>query len=345
MRFIGNKTNLLNNISNVIFDNCDGTEQVFCDLFSGTASVSRFFKTKYTIISNDILYFSYILQMGTIENTELPTFDRIRKVLRIENVFEYLESTDITNENFSKFIYNNYSPHDACERMYLTTKNALRIDFIRNKIEEWKNKELIKKNEYFYLLASLIEGVPFVSNITGTYGAYLKQWDKRAFKNFEMIELNIIDNKSNNRCYNRNANELIDEIKGDILYLDPPYNTRQYLSNYHLLETIAKYDNPEIKGKTGVRFYETEKSNYCIKNKVYNELRDLIKKANFKHIIVSYSQDGLLNEEDIKSVLTEYGIKKSYKIYKIPYKQYQNKITKKIDIHYEYLFYISKYER
>ena len=151
--------------------------------------------------------------------------------------------------------------------------------------------------------------------------------------------------KTENIVYNKKIEELIESVEGDILYLDPPYNTRQYLSNYHLLETIAKYDNPEIKGKTGVRFYETEKSNYCIKNKVYNELRDLIKKANFKHIIVSYSQDGLLNEEDIKSVLTEYGIKKSYKIYKIPYKQYQNKITKKIDIHYEYLFYISKYER
>ena len=73
MRFIGNKTNLLNDISKVIKDNCDGTEKVFCDIFSGTASVSRFFKNKYTIISNDLLYSSYILQMGTIENTDTPT--------------------------------------------------------------------------------------------------------------------------------------------------------------------------------------------------------------------------------------------------------------------------------
>lgn len=91
MRFIGNKTNLLNDISKVIKDNCDGTEKVFCDIFSGTASVSRFFKNKYTIISNDLLYSSYILQMGTIENTDTPTFDKIRKVLNIEDVFDYLE--------------------------------------------------------------------------------------------------------------------------------------------------------------------------------------------------------------------------------------------------------------
>ena len=342
MRFIGNKTNLLNDILKVIKDNCDGTEKSFCDIFSGTASVSRFFKNKYEIISNDLLYFSYILQKGTIENTNIPTFDKIKKLLNIEDIFDYLENTDISKEKFSKFIYDNYSPNNNCERMYLTPENALRIDFIRNKIEDWKNKELINKNEYYYLLAALIEGVPFVSNITGTYGAYLKQWDKRAFKKFEMIRLNVIDNKFNNRCYNKNANELINEIRGDILYLDPPYNERQYLPNYHLLETIARYDNPEIKGKTGIRTYENEKSNYCIKNKVYNELKELIKKADFKHIIVSYNQDGLLSEDDIKSILVEFGNPNTYKLYKIPYKQYQNKLTKKSDIHYEYLFYISK---
>ena len=168
MRFIGNKTNLLSDISNVIKDNCDGTEKVFCDIFSGTASVSRFFKNKYTIISNDLLYSSYVLQMGTIENSETPTFDKIRKVLNIDDVFDYLENTDISKEKFNKFIYENYSPNDNCERMYLTPKNALRIDFIRNKIENWKNNELITANEYYYLLASLIEGVPYVSNMEHT---------------------------------------------------------------------------------------------------------------------------------------------------------------------------------
>lgn len=342
MRFIGNKTGLLNDISKVIKDNCDGTEKTFCDIFAGTASVSRFFKNKYTIISNDLLYSSYILQMGTIQNVEIPTFEKIRKTLNINDVFDYLENTDISKEKFNKFIYENYSPNNNCERMYLTSENALRIDFIRNKIEKWKNTEMITENEYYYLLAALIEGVPYVSNITGTYGAYLKNWDKRAFKKFEMVRLNVIDNKLNNRCYNKNANELIDEIKGDILYLDPPYNERQYLPNYHLLETIARYDNPEIKGKTGIRTYETEKSNYCIKNKVYNELGELIRKANFKHIILSYNQDGLLSEKEIKSILVEYGNESTFKIYKIPYKQYQNKLTKKLNIHYEYLFYISK---
>lgn len=342
MRFIGNKTNLLNDIAQVIKENCDGTEKVFCDIFSGTASVARFFKNRYKIISNDLLYFSYVLQKGTIENNEIPSFKKLEDKLNIHDVFDYLENIDIKQEKFNKFIYENYSPNKKCERMYLTSENALRIDFIRNKIEEWRNKELINKNEYYYLLAALIEGVPFVSNITGTYGAYLKQWDKRAFKKFEMIRLNVIDNNVKNQCYNKNSNDLIQEISGDILYLDPPYNERQYLPNYHLLETIARYDNPEIKGKTGIRVYNSEKSNYCIKNKVYSEMEELIKNAKFKHIIVSYNQDGLLSKNDIETILKKYGNKETYKLYEIPYKQYQNKLTKKLDIHYEYLFYISK---
>lgn len=342
MRFIGNKTKLLKDILKVIDENCDGTEEIFCDLFSGTTSVSRFLKNRYKIISNDILYFSYVLQMGTIRNNKIPEFKKLKKILKINNVFDYLETEEYDRYLFEKFISNNYSPNGKCERMYLTCENALRIDFIRNTIEKWREQNLIDNNEYYYLIACLIEGIPFVSNITGTYGAYLKKWDKRALNKFEMVRLNVIDNKRENDCYNTDANELINNIEGDILYLDPPYNQRQYLPNYHLLETIAKYDNPDIKGKTGIREYDEEKSNYCFKKLVYDELENLIKKAKFKHIILSYNQDGILSEKEIETILKSNGISETYKIYKIPYKKYLNKLTKNIDMHYEYIFYIKK---
>lgn len=344
MRYIGNKTNLLKNINQVIKDNCDGNEKVFCDLFSGTSSVARFFKNRYKIISNDILYFSYVLQRATITNNEIPDFEKLKNKLNVENVLDYLETININRKKYKTFIYDNYSPNDNCERMYLTPENAKRIDYIRTTIEKWKKENLIKENEYFYLLATLIEGVPFVSNITGTYGAYLKDWDKRAFKKFEMIRLNVVNNNEENECYREDANELIKKVSGDILYIDPPYNSRQYLPNYHLLETIARYDEPQINGKTGIRTYTEEKSNYCIKSKVYDELEELIKNAKFKHIIMSYNQEGLLKKEEIEQILKKYGNKDTYKLYQIPYKQYENKLTKKIEKHYEYIFYIKKKE-
>ena len=344
MRYIGNKTNLLKNINQVIKDNCDGNEKVFCDLFSGTSSVARFFKNRYKIISNDILYFSYVLQRATITNNEIPDFEKLKNKLNVENVLDYLETININRKKYKTFIYDNYSPNDNCERMYLTPENAKRIDYIRTTIEKWKKENLIKENEYFYLLATLIEGVPFVSNITGTYGAYLKDWDKRAFKKFEMIRLNVVNNNEENECYREDANELIKKVSGDILYIDPPYNSRQYLPNYHLLETIARYDEPQINGKTGIRTYTEEKSNYCIKSKVYDELEELIKNAKFKHIIMSYNQEGLIKKEEIEQILKKYGDKDTYKLYQIPYKQYENKLTKKIEKHYEYIFYIKKKE-
>ena len=109
MRYIGNKTNLLKNINQVIKDNCDGNEKVFCDLFSGTSSVARFFKNRFKIISNDILYFSYVLQKATIENNEVPSFEKIKNKLNTENIIDYLETTSIKNKKYNTFIHDNYS--------------------------------------------------------------------------------------------------------------------------------------------------------------------------------------------------------------------------------------------
>lgn len=209
-------------------------------------------------------------------------------------------------------------------------------------IEYWKRQKLINKNEYCYLLATLIESIPFVSNIAGTYGAYLKHWDNRAFKKINLCRFDIANNNKRNHCFNRNANQLIHQIKGDILYIDPPYNSRQYLPNYHIFETIARYDNPDIYGKTGLRPYIELKSNYCVKSKVYHELNNLINCANFKFIILSYSSEGLLTQDEIKNILIENGIENTYKLTKIPYRRYKHvkgKIAHKLE---EFIFFIQK---
>ncbi len=340
MRFIGNKSNLLENIKEVIDENCNDGSQVFCDIFSGTGSVSRFFKPYYKIISNDLLYFSHILTAATIENNTVPTFEKL-KASGIDDPFAYLESTDVSS--FQGFVTQEYSPVGPAGRMYLTEESARRIDFIRTTIDTWKKSDLIDSNEFKYLLAALIEGIPYVSNITGTYGAYLKSWDKRVFKRFELIKLSVIDNNQRNICYNEDANELIKKISGDILYIDPPYNERQYLPNYHLLETVAKYDSPSLKGVTGVRPYGNEKSNYCVKKSVKSSFESLISDAEFKHIIISYSDDGLLSADEIIDILKSNCIADTVKLYKIPYSRYKSKQPQngKTD-HFEYIFYAKK---
>lgn len=340
MRYIGSKINLLEEINTVINENVSDEVESFMDIFSGTGVVGEYFKRDFRIMSNDILYFSYILQKAKIENNTIPKFLKLKRQ-GIDDPIFYLENKEfIINDNY--FITKHYSPYLGGERMYFTIENASRIDFIRNTIEEWKNENLLSNKEYTYLLASLIEAVPFVSNISGTYGAYLKHWDKRALGKIKLREIEVVNNYQKNRCYNEDSNVIISKVRGDILYIDPPYNGRQYITNYHVLETIARYDDPEIYGITGLRPYNNEKSKYCLKRVVYDTFDKLIMNAKFKHIIVSYSSDGLLKDSEIKEILTKYGDKSSYKLYKFPYRKYKSKHEQKSVELYEYIFYINK---
>lgn len=340
MRYIGSKINLLNNIAEVINENVKDDVEIFVDLFSGTGSVGEFFKRDYRVLSNDNLYFSYILQKSKIENNRIPKFLNLKRI-GINDPLLFLETEPLSiKEDY--FITHNYSPYNRCDRMYFTVKNAARIDFIRQTINDWKDKMLINENEFEYLLATLIEAIPYISNISGTYGAYLKNWDKRALSDLKLRNIDVLDNNRKNKCYNLDANELISKINGDLLYIDTPYNSRQYIANYHLLETIAKYDYPKIYGKTGLRPYENTRSKYCIKNEVSSVFEDIIYKAKFRHLVISYSSDGILNKSEIKKIVCKHGIPETFKLYKIPYRKYKSKhkqVTHELE---EYIIYIQK---
>ncbi len=344
MRFIGNKSQLLDNIKEVV-DKHAVDASTFCDIFSGTASVARYFKQWYEIYSNDLLYFSYCLQRGTIENPRKPTFDKLASALGISNPIQYfneMATADMESlKQEKRFFQNNYAP--AGGRMYLTDLNALRIDYARNTIENWRRHGYLSDNEYFYLIASIIEGIPFVSNISGTYGAFNKTWDIRSKKLFTLIDLPVVDNGRNNKSYHKDGTLLLQEISGDILYIDPPYNERQYLPNYHVLETAAKYDFPALRGITGQRPYELQKSNFCSKRTVCSALDSLLKNAKFKHIILSYNTDGIMSLDEIERIMKSHGIPSTYEVYFIPYRRFKsrNKNTKK-DILKEMLIYIQK---
>lgn len=342
MRYIGSKTNLLDEISSAIYP-FKSTTQIFCDLFSGTGSVGRHFKKDFQVISNDLLYFSYVIQKATIENQSEPTYQKLNKYIG-KDPFLFLVELNVLDYAFHKptFIHDNYSPTKDCVRQYLTNGNALRIDAFRQIIDLWQEQELINDLEYFYLLAGIIESVPFVSNIAGTYGAYLKGWDKRSYKRLDPVKYPVIDNNKKNKSYNLDANDLIMKIEGDILYLDPPYNGRQYISNYHLLETVARYDSPEIKGLTGIRNSLDASSDYCKKNKVSNAFEHLIENSNFKYIVVSYSNEGLMSEEEISEILKKYGNTKTLKIKKIPYRRYKRTSDAIENTLHELLFTIEK---
>lgn len=324
MRFIGGKNLLLENINNVITSEIPNVLSVI-DLFTGSGAVSSNFKLNgYKTISNDFLYFSYVMSRASIVLNRKPKF----KTLGIYNPIKFLneltiEDTDIHIDEC--FIYNNYSPVEKCNRMYFQPENALKIDVIRLTIENWYKNGLINENEYFYLLSSLINAVPFISNITGVYSAYLKYWDDRTYKKLELTEPVIISNGKKNESYNTDFINLLPK-KCDLLYADPPYNSREYLPNYHLLETIARYDYPAIYGKTGMRNYDAQKSVFCKKNTVESAFEKMIKDCQSQYILISYNNEALLSTEKLSEICQDYAVGESFKLFEYDYRRYKNKI-------------------
>ncbi|WP_027003757.1 DNA adenine methylase [Hugenholtzia roseola] len=317
MRFIGNKENLVEKIFQIL-QNKDIVGNLFFDFFAGTSNVGQFFKKKgYQVFSSDLLYFSFVLQKAYIENNEVPTFEKLlsKTDIKTHSLFAspLMQIVDFLNTipQQEGFIFQNYTPEGTKDldipRMYFSNENGKIIDAIRLQIETWKNENLLTENEYYILLACLIETVPFYANISGVYAAFQKKWDARAVKKMILRPIEIIVSNKENKVFNQNSVELISKIQADILYLDPPYNQRQYAPNYHLLETIAKYDNPSIKGVSGMRNYENQKSQFCNAESGLKELYNIAKNANYKKLILSYNSEGIMTQDKVLSVLGSFG--------------------------------------
>ena len=206
------------------------------------------------------------------------------------------------------------------ERQYFSDENGMRCDAIRIKIEEWKNEKLITDNEYYFLLATLLETVDKRANTASVYGAFLKQLKKTAQIPFILKPAELIINDQNHEVFNEDINKIVEKVEGDILYLDPPYNQRQYATNYHMLETIARYDNPKIYGKTGLREYQDQKSLYCSSSQVKKAFKDLILKAKAKYIFLSYNNEGLMTHDEIKEIM---GLRGKYGYFTQQYERFK----------------------
>lgn len=302
MNYIGSKYSLLDFLHETISNKTgykDGEKYIFADLFAGTGTVGAFYRELgCEVISNDIQYYSYIINKHLIESDE--TIDK--------SYIDYLNSL----EGIEGFVYNNYCIGSGSNRMYFTDDNGKKCDAIRQEIESLYKNGKINEKTYYYYLGSLINSIDKVANTASVYGAFLKKIKAAASKPLLLEPLKFNEGPVG-KVYNEDINKLVKNISGDVLYLDPPYNARQYCSNYHVLETIARYDNPVLTGVTGMRQAEEQKSEFCSKRTVENAFDSLIKNAKFKYIFLSYNNEGLMSLQTIKSIMSKYG-KYSYEI-------------------------------
>ena len=295
-RYLGNKYSLSDFIRKTVDENCKGVNIVI-DMFSGTGAVANTFKDKM-LITNDLLYSNYLSNYAWF-GSESYSKEKI-----IEIIYEY---------NRLKTSDNNYMRAKFADTFF-SADDCSKIGYIREDIEEkYKNKEINFK-EYAILITSLLYAMDKIANTVGHYDAYRKNVD------FEKtLVLNVLlpeeTMNSNNACYNLDAKELIKTIKGDLLYLDPPYNSRQYCDAYHLLENVARWEKPEVYGVARKMDRTALKSDYCMITAT-KAFQDLIEKADAKYILLSYNNmsnkgndrsNAKISDEDILRILSKKG--------------------------------------
>lgn len=269
-RFLGNKFKLLHFIEECLRKNVPNFK-VFCDIFAGTGVVGAKFNSKSVkVISNDFLISNYLPIKAFLGTTELD-FNRLFAKLELLNSLRP-RRTNYFSEHFGN--------------TYFTLENARKIGSIREKIDEIAESE----EERIVLITSLLYAVDKVANTVGHYDAYRECLD--SVKPIRLLAPNInLEKNRNNQIYQMDANKLVREITCDILYIDPPYNSRQYSDTYHVLENLAAWQKPPVFGKAKKMERSHLKSKYCLKSAL-SAFVDLINNADCRHILVSYNNTG-----------------------------------------------------
>ena len=313
-RYLGNKYSLSDFIRKTVYENCKGVN-IVVDIFSGTGAVSNIFKDKM-LITNDLLYSNYI------SNYAWFGYEKYSSKKIIELIYQYNQVE--TNEN--NYMRENFA------NTFFSADDCSKIGYIREDIEKKHINKEINFKEYAILITSLLYAMDKIANTVGHYDAYRKN---AGFEKHLILDVLLPEElNSNNTCYNLDANELIKTIKCDLLYLDPPYNSRQYCDAYHLLENVARWKKPKVHGVAKKMDRTSLKSDYCMitATKAFEEL---IENADTKYILLSYNNmlnkgnnrsNAKISDEDILRILSKKG---KVRIFEVDYKSFS---TGKSDI-------------
>lgn len=343
LNYIGSKFQLLEWITNNMKEKTGWSsfaDKTIADLFAGTGIVSYHFrKNNANVISNDAELYSSII---THAFTRSIYTDNCKSIIELfQNDIQENKHSDTNG-----FITTHYSPYGINERKFFTIENAKRIDYIRNKLETIKNT--MNDDEYKFILASILLSADAVSNVPAVYGCFLKTFKTKAEKHLRLLPIhnNTDPALEQSKTYHSDVldTEFISSFETDMVYLDPPYNERQYSKNYFPLNIIAK--TPEqllselpLKGKTGIPV-DCFISPFCKKGEsVENAFDTLFRELKTKWIFVSYNSESIVSKDKMLQIMNNYGtasvIERDYKRFKSF--EYNNDVNIK-----EYLFCLNK---
>lgn len=305
-RYIGSKSRMISFIKEVM-----EKEKIeyssFLDLFGGTGIVGDSFNdSKTKIYVNDLLKSNYLSYLAWFGN------DKIDK----KKIKKYIDSYNSLSELRDNYFSINFS------NTYFSKENCKKIGFIREDIEEKYINGILNIRERAILVTSLLYAMDKIANTVGHYDAYRKNGDLDRQLELCMLDLKSNTNNKNNKIFNEDSNELVRNIKADVVYIDPPYNSRQYSDAYHLLENVAMWEKKEVFGVAKKMERNGIKSKYCSVSAPL-AFKDLIENINAKYIIVSYNNMGnkgagrsqaKISDEDIVAILNKKGKVKKYEV-------------------------------
>lgn len=349
-RYIGTKTKLLNEllakISSLVHEGAH-----IIDLMCGTATVSLALAQKaYRVTAVDVMTYSYHHARIALLFSDYPQFLGASQFIKkfagtnasYPTMLQALSNVPARKAYFWHEFSLEGSPKNAEKsRNYFSAENAKKIDAMRYWIKKLKNEGKITDLEHSLLLHDLILAANDIANIAGTYGHHLAKLTGRARDpiSLKLSNIRVNDANKSNQALKGYAEVIAPSLKGDLCYIDPPYMKRQYAANYHILETLAREDSPEAIGKSGLRPWRDQYSNFCTKTKIRDSFRMILSAVQCPNFLISYSEDGLLRINELENLLSEFGV---VKIETIKYKRYKSNGSKLAPKLNEYIIHLKK---
>lgn len=306
-RYIGNKTRLTHWLISRI-NELAPRGGVVADPMCGTASVADALRgSGYRVIASDIMTYAFHHARVRLLLSSAPKFDGLSLTYR--EVLEFLNRLP----GVSSFYHREFSPDGAplsgdTPRKYLTSENAAKLDAVNRQLNDWASSGLICSLENSLLRHDLILAVNRVANIAGTYGHYRSTFSNASKANLTLIPTVFrAEFRTDHTVMQGPAEDIAEQISADVCYIDPPYMKRQYAANYHLIETVARGDEPDAIGVSGLRPWRDQYSVFCTRTRIQDAFRRLVQNADCPVFLISYSSDGLLSEAELAELFEPLG--------------------------------------
>lgn len=303
LRYIGSKARVSEEIIELL-GMANDRHRRLVDGFCGTGSVAAAAASKgWDVLVNDTLYSAAVMaaaRLVAVEDAQFAEFGGYRKVCNLLNQLVPRPG----------FIASQYSPlsqeYVGIERRYFTVENAARIDTVRATIQLWHQEGALTSAEHHLLLGDLMVAANQVANIAGTYGCFLRKWTSGASRPLNLMPRSLLGRPISSEMVVGDVLD-VDYSEKDVAYFDPPYTKRQYAAYYHILETIAVGDQPNVDGVTGLRPWKHLASDYCYRSRAREALRCLVQLCPAERVLLSYSNEGHVTRDDVETVLDGQG--------------------------------------